>query len=726
MALAAQAFWVGLTQAGGINAALASALNVGAFYKVGAFLGGSVLGNLLLQAGISALFAPRGSGAKDAEAARINTRLDNPERFQAIGNAAIGGNVGVFHEFDEDGNFWYIVTHADSEAALSPIYILGGIEVEVSDGTDAFTAGDVITDDFCLTDDNEIYEGTGTRNPQFRVWTVSPSVGNVYGTRPTEFTTAFSTIIPADFYLAGVTYSIVKINAIAVEHRHKVFRWDGTLRVGEPSVIVVDNFSRMYDPREGAHDINDSDTWTFGDGNPVIAWAWARTQRFGRTQSLSDISWANVTTQANVSDELVTNRSGEDVPRYRCGIAFKDTTRFDEIESEILATCDGQLRYDSDGKLYIEVGDYNAPTLTFTEERDIVAASTETVDNGESPVDGVVVRYVSPDHNYQKVEAAPWNNPEYYSASREPVYSYIDVLGCQDHNQAFRLAGAYGARIQPSNKASVVTGVKGFLAHSERAITLNYDAEFTGVYEIATPVSRDPEGNLASFAVVPLSSNRWEGAGESEGVPPATPSPLSIDQTLETAQSVLISAAPITGGGVRLEATFSAVSRPDRFFVFRYAEDGQTVYEYFETDMDELLAYSAIVSDGQDYDVQYQTRTASGRASAWSTIVDVTATANPTAPADLTVFTATGGVGEVDVDFTTANDVNQAKVKLYRGTTAVFGAATLIDTVVAGANVSLTYNDSGLAVDTYYYWAIPSNSSNVDGNTSGPETATVT
>jgi hypothetical protein len=716
------AFALGLTQSTASAVVAASA-----FYKAGAFLGGTIIGNLLLNVALSAIFAPRGGAAPDIEAARINTRLDNPERFQAIGTAVIGGNVGVFHEFDEDGNFWYIVTHADSESQGQSSYILGGIEVSISDGTDGFTAGDVITDDFCLTDGNDIYEGSGTRVPHVRIWTVSPSVGNVYGAKPTEFTDAFSSVIPADFHLAGVTYSIVKIKSLSINDRHKIYRWDGSLRIGEPSVVLIDKFSRAYDPREAGHDIDDPDTWTFASvSNPVIAWAWSRTQRFGRTQGMADISWSNITAQANICDELVVDRNGDNVARYACGLVFKDTTRFEEIEKEILATCDGQLRYDGEGKIYVEVGKYAAPSLEFSEARDIVAASTETVDNGESPVDGVVVRYISPDHSYQKVESAPWNNPEYYSATREPIYTYLDVLGCQDHNQAFRLAGAYGARMQPPKKASIVTGIKGFLAHSERAITLNYDDEFDGIYEIATPVSRDPQGHATSFSVVPLETNRWDGAGQSEGPPPAAPSPLSIDQSLVDATNVSISAAPISGGGVRLEATFSAPSRLDRFYVFRYADDGDTVYEYFQTDMDELKAYSAVVSDGQSYDVQYQTRTAGGRAGEWSDIVDVVASSNTTAPIALTSFTATGAVSSVDLSLATGNDENQAKVLLYRGTTTDFGSASLFDTVIIIANDVLDYTDTPLSAGTYYYWAVPANSSNVTGPSSGPESAIVT
>jgi len=728
------ALYLGFTGAASTTAIAASVLYPG-FFGIGAFFGQTLLGSLLLNAGINYLLRPRAQRPPDLESVRLNSRVAAPDRFQVAGTVAVGGAAGIFAEFDESGNFWYIVAHADNELTGDPSYFFDTVPLTISDGTDGFTAGDVLTDDFCLTTDGNAYEGTGTRVPQFRVYTVTPDSSNIIGTKPTAFTAAFPSL-PADFHLAGVTYSIVRVKAVTLENRHKVYRWRGAMGLGEPSVTLLGNFSRIYDPREPTHDIDDSSTWTAGNGNPAIIWAWWRTNRFGRGRPMSEVNWNKVAEQADLCDTLVQNRSGVDVPMYRCGIAVSDKTERQEAESDILSTCDGFVAYDNVGAAYPVVGYYVAPTLSLDGDRDIVSARTEIIDDGESEVDGVVVRYTSPDHNYTTQPCAPWRNPTYYVEGREPNYAFVDILGCQDHNQAFRLAGAIGARIAPPRRGAFGCTVKGILAKSERAVNLDYDSDFSGVYEIASPVEESDDGMATAFAVVPLAADRWTGAGQSEGAPPAPEPSLNIDTDLETATNVVITAEQIAtdgGAAVRIAATFDAPDRPDRSYRFRYAPNGTTEYEYFVTDMEENRAYSAIVPENVEYVVQWQTVTGGGRASGWAADVGggeteylITPVANPTAPDDLTAASATGGTGETVTTWTAANDPNQYAVRVYRGTTATFGSASLVATVLTAANASGGFTDTGLAADTYYYWFAPINGSGVEGNADGPHSVTVT
>lgn len=729
-------FVAGFTGASATTAAVAAAIGgiTSVAFSVGAFLGTTFLGGILLNlagaAVISALNRPSTPDAPPLEPVRFNTRLDVAPRIQAFGTSIVGGHVGIFAEFDEDGNFWYICAHADSEITGTPSYFLDGIPVTLSDGTDGFTAGDVLTDDFCLNDNDEQYEGTGTRVPYFRLYTVTPTSSSAFGAKPSAFTTAF-TNLPSDFYLAGVSYTIVRCAAVALDHRHKVFKWRGGLGLGEPFIEVLANFTRMYDPREAGHDVNDSTTWTASTGNAAIVWASFRTAPYGKNRPLTEVNWDKVSEAADICDELVQDRSGSNISRYKCGIAFPDNIPRHQCEDEISKTFDAYVAHDDQGRAYPVVGNYETPSLTFTAERDIYASETEVIDDGEQDVDGVVVTYTSPEHNYSRQQSAPWLNTNYYDGTSEGRFRTVEVLGIQNHNQAVRVAKAMGLRLGAPQRAALGVSLKGLLARGQRGINLELDAEFDGVYEIVSPVETDASGSAARFAVVPLSSDRWDLNSGEEGVPPAIAPALNIDDSLAAASNVSITAVSVateTGNGVRLEATFDAPSRVDRFYRFRYAEDGLTVYEYFSVDMDQRTAFSALVQDGTDYDVQYQTVTASGRATDWSAIVNVTATANTVAPAALAAANAVAGgsAGEVDYSFTTANDANQASVRLYRGSTTTFGDATLITTIVAGANTADSYTETGVAAGTVYCWLAPVNGSGVEGTESGHFTVTVT
>lgn len=819
------AFFVGIAGVGGTTAAVAAALAPTAF-AIGAFFT-STLGTIILNVGLSALLTSKARAPSIADA-RVNTRLSDAPRWQLGGTVATGGEVGIFAEYDDDGNFWFAVCHGDAELIGNAKYILDGIEVEISRvgevtelpavtkvfstnialsgetggtlesrvlvrgqtnpvengiyitsdddwtrasdmadgasvgvievvgppefltprswrsiapcvvGTDPnswivasdIEDGDVITEEFCLNKDNNQYGGDGSepRKPNFRIFTVTPSVGSIYGALPAQFTAAFPDL-PSDFYLAGVCYSIIRCRSVALQDYSKAMRWRGALGLGEPAVSIVGNFNRMYDPRNVAHDINDPDTWTASDGNPAIIWAWWRTNAIGRARPMSEIAWDLVAAQADICDQTVLDRTGTAIPRYRCGVAFPDNKPRHECEADILLTCDGFVAYDDEGRAWPRVGIYEAPTLSFTAARDILSAQTQIIDDGETAVDGVIVNYIEPTLGYTKQPAAPWKNPIYYDGTSEPNYLSVDVLGCYNHNQAVRIGKAIGLRSASVKRAALQTTIKGVLAKGVRTIDLDYDANFSGDFEIVTPVQEGAGGVDASFAVVPMQTDRYDLAEGEEGAPPSLSPSLNIDNDVGAATGVLVVAESVLtsggGAGVRLRATFDAPARVDRFYRFRYAVTGSEVYEYFTVNMDDLFAYSAVVDDGQDYDVQWQTATAGGRATDWSAILTVTATANPTPPAALVSASATGGIGEVVTDFTTANDTNQFAVQIYAGTTTVLGDALLVATVIAGANVTQDVTYSGLTAGTYYLWAIPLNGSGIAGTTTGPMSATV-
>jgi hypothetical protein len=722
------AFIAGLGSLAGVGAAAAGFVGFSAFaYTAGAFFS-TTFGSLLLSVGLSLLMAPKVPKAPGVEEVRVNSRVNAGPRWQLAGSVAVGGEAAIFGEHDAEGNFWYITAHGDSELTGTPQYFFDSIPVIVSDGSDGFAVGDVVTDDFCLDGDMKQYEGSGSRNPYFRVYTVTPSVGHVYGVKPTAFTAAFPEL-PSDFFLAGVSYTIVKCKTIGPEHYSKAYRWRGSFALGEPQVTVYANFTRMYDPRNPVHDMDNSDTWTPSEGNPVIIWAWFRTAPYGRGLPMSDINWSKVAAAADACDELVLDRSAQNIPRYRCGIAFPDNKPRHECEAEILLTCDGFVAYDDEGKAYPVVGVYEAPTLTFTAARDVLSSQTEVVDDGEAAVDGVIVNYMSEQHGYNKQACSPWINTNYYDGIRAANFLTIDILGCQNHNQAVRLAKAIGLRTASTRRAAISTTVKGILAKSERTINLDLDPIFNGEYEIITPVEEDPSGASCSFGVVPMQADRYDLLEGEEGPPPPLTPSLDIDDGLELATGVIVlavSVATSNGSAVRLETNFNPLTRLDRALVFRYAPTGSIIYEYFIVDLDNQVAYSAVVTDGAVYDVSWQTVTAGGRASEWSAVTTITATADIIPPAALVSFSASGGVGAAAIAFMTANDLHQVSVKIRRSTTPIYANSGLVTTIFKGPNLSGSYTNSGAAPGTYYYWGVPANGSGVLGAPLGPVTAIIT
>lgn len=520
-----------------------------------------------LQLISSVLFRPKQTSAAKIPNILINTRLENAVRWQAAGTVSRGGSVGTFAEKDASGNLWYIVAHADAEITGTPSYVLDGIPVTLSTGSGGFTAGDVLTNDFCLNTDGGQYDGTGTQVAVFRLYTVTPSAGNVYGALPAAFTAAFAAL-PANFRLAGVCFTIVRCAAQSANPYKVAYRWRGSLGLGEPSVAITGNFNRMYDPRNGAHNINNSTTWTASNGNSAIIWAWWRTTSYGRNRPMTEINWTEVAAAANLCDVTVLDLSSVPTPLYRCGIAFPDDMARQECEKAILETCDGYVAYDDAGAAYPVVGYYTAPSMSFTAGRDIISAQTLIIDDGEAAIDGVIVYYTEPALGYTRQPAAPWQNTQWYVSTAIPNYAQIDIPGCQNHNQAVRLAKANGRRIGAARKASLATTVKGLLARSERIISLTYDATFTGDYQIISPVEEDATGMAFGFTVVPVASDNWTlNAGE-EGLPPQ-PAPVlgvTVPDVINPVPAVL-DAASASGAVGSYTASYTTANDDNQFAI---------------------------------------------------------------------------------------------------------------------------------------------------------------
>jgi len=282
------------------------------------------------------------------------------------------------------------------------------------------------------------------------------------------------------------------------------------------------------------------------------------------------------------------------------------------------------VSYDDQGRAWPNVGHLEEAAVTLHSSRDLVGIDTQIIDDGETAIDGVVVRYISPEHGYTLQPSAPWVNTAHYDGISEPNFLMLDVQGCQNHNQGVRLAKAVGLRSASPLRAGLNTTIKGILAKGRRNVNLHHDEDFDGFFEVITPVNEDAQGMFCSMAVVPMQADRYFLNPSEEGAPPAVPDPLNISNALALPANVTLTTETVTGSmgnNERIRATFDAPVRVDRFFRFRYAPTGQTTYEYFTVDMDALSAHSAIVNNGTTYDVSWQTVTGGGRASDWSTAV---------------------------------------------------------------------------------------------------------
>lgn len=589
---------------GGLAASLAAGLGISATAAATLIIAvGSIAISLIGSLLSATLF---GGGPKsDIAAAKINVRLEQPPRWINAGLVLQGGGV-LFAEFDTGGNLWWLVVHCDSIATGDIQVYFDSIPVTVDPGTREVTTVDFVDD-------------MGVR--YFKIWHHTYTESDPIPDAATELEAAFPGVWDtASHLLVGTTFSVIRGRAIKIEDRFKIYRWRGSLGLGEPNVAILCDWSNMYDPRDPTQVLGDRTTYK-PSRNASLIWAWWRTHPYGRKKAESEINWIKVGEQADICDQSIVGIETTQ-PRYECAMAAQDRIDRASIEKQIIVSCDGQLVFDDDGKTWMRVGYYEQPTLSLSRNRDIITMESVEAQDGESETQGVVVRYIDPDSNYTLQPSAPWYNPNFYNAGQGNTFLTVDIPTITNHNQAMRVAKSIGMRSQPLQKIAPSVGLRGLQAMQERFVDIVYDNVFAGDYEIVTPVEVDESGLFCSLGLVPVDANRFTLlAGEEKTKP-------NSENTATSASLPLPTNVDVNFNNGRIEATFDAPPRDDITYQFQFVSvtdfsTGQ--WSDMVTDMTALFAYSGAVDRSQDQYVRWRTVSSGGTPNAWSSTLTLLA-----------------------------------------------------------------------------------------------------
>lgn len=119
------------------------------------------------------------------------------------------------------------------------------------------------------------------------------------------------------------------------------------------------------------------------------------------------------------------------------------------------------------------------------------------------------------------------------------------------------------------------------------------------------------------------------------------------------------------------------------------------------------------LTDGVEYKFRARAWAPAGRASPWTSYINRTATADPTAPPPPLDVAATGGVGEVEIDWRTPNSTHFASTEIWRNSVDDFDSATLVDVIYSGPSQTRSYVDT-VAAGTWFYWLTSVNASGIE------------
>lgn len=491
---------------------------------------------------------------------------------------------------------------------------------------------------------------------------------------------------------------------------------------GFPEVRIVATMA-VFDPRD------DSTGFSL---NPSL---WIRdylTSSRGMAISPARIDDASFEAFADVCDEAIPLKAGGTEPRYQISGSYDLTEEPREVLRRHLQTCDAELYMTPEGKVAIRGGVWEEPTVTITEEH-IRSYSYEQGNDKLAAFNRIILSYKSPDHDFQITETEEWDDEESQTLSGEVKTQDLTLSMVPSHGQARRLAKITMAKGNPRHKLTLQTNMYGLHALGERIIRvvlpeINVDDTFYVLkHEI---IIAEPQGCLIELASIDASAYALDANAE-EGTAPPIPKGLSspVDYSsppLPTGLALELQRTEISPG-VFVLRILAEVDEPTGSWPtqFEYRIEGVGSWLIMPENPTDITAVSDILSDGATYEVRAAhvgTGGTPGLYTAAETIEAVSDETPPDAPTDLDV---TPGTGFATLEWLNPNSGNYYATRLYRGTTATFGDATLIATRYGAANALDVYVDT-VAAGTYYWWAVAINGSGVASTEAGPVTDTVT
>lgn len=686
-------FIQGLLASGGLygfaGGAIASALGGAAAwgFAAGSFLFGSVLGNLVLSLGLSAISSaltpkPQITSPSDrmVNFAQAITPMDS-----VFGLTRKGGPYAL-SSFQHPRRHYCVILAAHEIDGVDSWYIDDRL-VEV-DG-----AGLVTTEPYDSTAVSlRAHLGAAGQTADAQIVAAVP-----------EWTSAHD--------MAGLAYVAAWAARVANDRFSDVY---GNSPATGPVITPVIRGAKVYDPR--------TDTVAYSN-NAQLVWAWITTERLGQS-----VDWDDVAIEADACDVLVTNTGGGSQRKWTINGSFADNVDYESLRAQIIAACDGYMYERPDGTLGLQVGRYVAPTITLTED-DFLSLAVAERDWGLTAPTEFVGRYPEPDFDFRESSTSTL----ILDAEAVPVRQQVALYFVDSHNQAARVIkriarsrrADYSLRAQIGAIGYEILGGNGGKGHRfVRVLAHGFD--------FVADIGKLSRGESALTFTLEATSAAAEDydfdAATEEGTRPARSEPTN-DNTVPPPSGLAGTAVDGPGIAWEWDAPSDALS-----LEFRARVSGAAVWEPSLTfSQGETLFTLLGLVDGESYEAQVRHVTAARRFSAWSSTVTVVAVASATPPDDLQTFTAIESSGDGALDWQNANDPAHAGTRIYRADYAAAYAGpfdiadgVLIATEYGAPNAVQSLTDPALAVGVHAYWAAPINSSGIAGTLAGPQTFEIT
>ena len=183
---------------------------------------------------------------------------------------------------------------------------------------------------------------------------------------------------------------------------------------------------------------------------------------------------ANMVNNHSAGEEVVwqdgTNNLGYE-PRYSCGGVFDHSTAPADVVGQILKSFDGWLGQRGDGSFRVFAGQYQAPTVTLSDDH-VLGYSLKHYQTDEEAINQLLPMFTDPFQQFQQAQAGTWDDLADQAARGRVRSQTYDLPWVQSSSQAMRLAKRQMTRLTADLRGTVVTNLYGMNALGERYLTL--------------------------------------------------------------------------------------------------------------------------------------------------------------------------------------------------------------------------------------------------------------
>jgi len=397
--------------------------------------------------------------------------------------------------------------------------------------------------------------------------------------------------------LKGVAYGVLRCYLPSNATKN----FSSTYQNGVPALRVVAKLAQIYDPRSGV---------TAWSDNPALCIRDYLTHADGFMIDASMIDDGTFRGFADLCDESVPNSEadGGTEKRYR----FWGTYTYDQAPTDVLkmllATCDGEIYMTAAGKIGIRGGQWEAPTVTITDE---MVLSYEAV-QGVDPFDRVNqyrIRYLDATYwgDWQTIEGDPWDDTAAQSAWGTVIPQDFDGTRCASYMQARRLAKIAMHKSQPAWTLTITTNMGALDALGERVVTVILSELSINATFFVQRFEIDGSLQTCTLTLSSLDASAYEWSSDEEADSGAATAPGDLSWTVPAVTGLTLTAIRTAVAGqvstVQIEASITPPADQSYGLILQISADGGSTW----TDMtatDQWAGISSALADNATYEVR--------------------------------------------------------------------------------------------------------------------------